>query len=180
MSSPPQHLYSAAVGRKSYSNQKKTVVACFIPGRTRLDSMAINERGVESLQGLIFGDLSWQLQLNFFFNPQVCLSRDMTLFDLPLHPFSSRHWHCTLSRDKPSKRCHALHYSCWAKNTITTRHEMIKNTLSIRNDLGCMHKRLRFKLGDFMTKYSYMGKICNVTADFCCIMHLLGTHHVWK
>lgn len=56
MSFPPQHLYSAAVRWKSYSNKKKKnetpLVACFIPGRTRLDGMAINEREVESFTGI--------------------------------------------------------------------------------------------------------------------------------
>lgn len=103
-----------------------SVVACFIPERMRLDGMAMNEQGFESFTGTNIWRFEQATSAQVLLYPQVCLSRDMTLFDPPLHPFSSCHWHCTLSRDKPSKRCHALHYSCWAKNTITTRHEMIK------------------------------------------------------
>lgn len=49
--SPPQHVYSTAVKRKSYSDQKKnaSVVACFVPGRMRLDVTALNEQGFESV-----------------------------------------------------------------------------------------------------------------------------------
>jgi len=47
-------LYSAAVRRNSYSNNNKkntSVVACFIPGRMKLDGTAKNEQGFERFTG---------------------------------------------------------------------------------------------------------------------------------
>lgn len=90
-------LYSAAMRRKSYSNNNKkhtSVVACFIPGR--LNGMAMNERGFESFTGTNIWRFEQATSAKVLLYPQVCLSRDMTLFDPPLHPFSSCHWHCTL------------------------------------------------------------------------------------